>query len=101
VHVDAHMVHGWPPSPCASERVISLWGTVCHHVEWGVSRFIPSSLTQFKGTAVSEQPHLNSQCEPVEPGPHKGDLFLGRIHDPGSLRLRRVLIRGSTNQSPM
>ena len=40
VHVDANIVHGWPPSPCASERVISLWGTVCHHVEWGVSRFI-------------------------------------------------------------
>jgi hypothetical protein len=44
VHVDANMIHGWPPSPCASERVISLWGTVCHHVEWGVSRFIPSIL---------------------------------------------------------
>ena len=44
VHVDANMVHGWPPSPCACERVISLWGTLCHHVEWGVSRFIPSIL---------------------------------------------------------
>ena len=38
------MIHGWPPSLCASERVISLWGTVCHHVKWGVSRFIPSIL---------------------------------------------------------
>ncbi len=36
------MVHGWPPSSCASERVISLWGTLCHRVESGVSRFIPS-----------------------------------------------------------
>ena len=30
------MIHGWPPSPCARERVLSLWGTLCHHVEWGV-----------------------------------------------------------------
>jgi len=44
VQVDANMVHGWPPSPCATERVISLWGTLCHHVESGVSRFIPSTL---------------------------------------------------------
>src|SRR5215470_9995360 len=44
VQVDANMVHGWPPSPCASERVISLWGTLCHHLESGVSRFIPSTL---------------------------------------------------------
>src|SRR5215813_13771280 len=39
------MVHGWPPSPCATERVISLWGTLCHHVESGVSRFILSTLS--------------------------------------------------------
>src|SRR5262249_30532596 len=44
VQIDANMVHGWPPSPCATERVISLWGTLCHHVESGVSRFIPSTL---------------------------------------------------------
>ncbi len=24
VHVDANMVHGWPPSPCARERVIAV-----------------------------------------------------------------------------
>src|SRR5215469_9693326 len=42
VQIDANMVHGWPPSPCATDRVISLWGTLCHHVESGVSRFIPS-----------------------------------------------------------
>src|SRR5262249_23709329 len=45
VQIDANMVHGWPPSPCATERVISLWGTLCHHVESGVSRFIPSTLS--------------------------------------------------------
>src|SRR5215469_1805599 len=44
VQIDANMVHGWPPSPCAPERVISLWGTLGHHVESGVSRFIPSTL---------------------------------------------------------
>jgi hypothetical protein len=32
------------PSSCARERVFSQWGTVCHHVELGVSRFIPSNL---------------------------------------------------------
>ena len=31
-------------SCCAHERVCSQWGTVCHHVELGVSRFIPSTL---------------------------------------------------------
>jgi len=25
--------------------MIFLWGTVCHHVEWEVSRFIPSILS--------------------------------------------------------
>src|SRR5262249_50785739 len=44
MQIDANMVHGWPPYPCATERVISLWGTLCHHVESGVSRFIPSIL---------------------------------------------------------
>jgi len=39
-------VYGWPPSPCAAERLISLWGTLCHHVESGVSRFIPSILAR-------------------------------------------------------
>jgi len=24
---------------------VSLWGSLCHHVEWGVSRFIPSILS--------------------------------------------------------
>ena len=28
---------------CACERVFSRWGTGCHHVELGVSRFIPST----------------------------------------------------------
>ena len=32
------------PFSCACERVIFLWDTLCHHVEWGVSRFIPSIL---------------------------------------------------------
>jgi hypothetical protein len=43
--IDAKMVHGWSPSPCATERVISLWGTLCHHVESGVSGFIQSTLS--------------------------------------------------------
>src|SRR4029453_9828130 len=30
------------PSSCARERVCFRWGSVCHHVELGVSRFIPS-----------------------------------------------------------
>jgi hypothetical protein len=42
VHIDANMVHGWSPSPCACQRVISQWSSLCHHVESGVSRFIPS-----------------------------------------------------------
>jgi hypothetical protein len=58
VDVNANMVHGWPPSPCALERVISLWGSLCHHVEWGVSRFIPSTredqgcLLEIEGVAI-------------------------------------------------
>src|SRR5262249_43798742 len=42
--IDANILHGWPPPRCARERVCSQWGTVCHHVERGVSRFIPSIL---------------------------------------------------------
>ncbi len=44
VQIDANMLHGWPPPRCAHERVCSQWGTVCHHVELGVSRVIPSTL---------------------------------------------------------
>jgi len=60
VQIDANMVHGWPPSPCASERVISLWGTLCHHVESGVSRFISSTLSPECQAAA---PQLNRNME--------------------------------------
>src|SRR5207247_2171191 len=43
VHVDANMVHGWPLLS-APVSAVFLWGSLCHHVEWGVSRFIPSML---------------------------------------------------------
>src|SRR5215475_7197861 len=60
VQIDANMVHGWPPSPCASERVISLWGTLCHHVESGVSRFISSTLSPERQVAALQ---LNRNME--------------------------------------
>ena len=55
VQIDANIGHGWPPSPCARERVISLWGTLCHHVEAEVSRFIPSTLFEARGTRNAAQ----------------------------------------------
>src|SRR5262249_43563301 len=40
-----HQYGPWlAPFSLAIERVISLWGTLCHHLESGVSRFIPSTL---------------------------------------------------------
>jgi hypothetical protein len=46
MQIDANILHGWPRPRCARERVCSLWGTVGHHVELGVSRFIPSTLRE-------------------------------------------------------
>jgi hypothetical protein len=34
--IDANMLHGWPP-PRAPLSAFSQWGSVCHHVEPGVS----------------------------------------------------------------
>src|SRR5262252_3401781 len=65
VQIDANMVHGWPPSPCATERVISLWGTLCHHLESGVSRFIPSILSPPLLTPVPS-PRLSEVAVPRE-----------------------------------
>jgi len=60
MQIDANMVHGWPPSPCATERVISLWGTLCHHVEPGVSCFIPSTLYALTGYMAKNAPHVGN-----------------------------------------
>jgi hypothetical protein len=48
VDVDANMVHGWPLL-LAPMSACSLGGAFyrCHHVEWGVSRFIQSILSRF------------------------------------------------------
>jgi hypothetical protein len=43
VQIDANILHGWssPPAPVSA---FSRCGSVCHHIELGVSRFIPSIL---------------------------------------------------------
>src|SRR5262245_38996947 len=77
VQIDANMVHGWPPSPCAIERVISLWGTLCHHVESGVSRFIPSTLVArqqlagWLGCAATCGREWASRADPDDTGPSR------------------------------
>jgi hypothetical protein len=54
VQIGANILHGWPPPRCARERVYSQWGTVCHHVELGVSRFI--HLSAVRGELVYLEP---------------------------------------------
>ena len=49
VQIDANMVYGWPPSLCATERVLSLWGTLCHHVESGGQPLHPIYALDRKG----------------------------------------------------
>lgn len=41
---DANMVHGWPPPHAAVTARFTLWGQRMPPVEWGPSRFIPSTL---------------------------------------------------------
>jgi hypothetical protein len=41
--------------PARFERAISQWGSLCHHVESGVSRFIPSMRLKWKAIAVAHE----------------------------------------------
>ncbi|SRR6266508_5638058 len=41
-HVNANMVRGRPLLSAPIERGVSQWISLCHPLEWGVSRFIPS-----------------------------------------------------------
>jgi len=43
VQIDANIFHGWPPSRATLSPFLP-WGSVCHHVELRVSRFISSTL---------------------------------------------------------
>ena len=55
--------HGWGdrrrrvfmlPSLCGVDRVLLLWGSVCHHVEREASRVIPSILSWLCGELPSD-----------------------------------------------
>ena len=49
------LVHGWPLLS-APVSAVSLGGSLCHHVERGVSRFIPSILVRsFNATTEGEK----------------------------------------------
>jgi hypothetical protein len=56
------------PAPLgAHERLISLWGTLCHHVEWGGSRFIPSPFSRSPTDAGPDTQQLACapRCRPL------------------------------------
>src|SRR5215475_7549335 len=72
------MVHGWSPCPCATERVISLWGTLCHHVESGVSRFIPSTLRANVAYALTGAPQASRRASARSRTGGGGDRAGGR-----------------------
>ena len=46
------------------ESAVSLWGSLCHHVEWGVSRFIPSML--HKGQIGDDHLVARSEAQGVQ-----------------------------------